>query len=149
MTAGNVAPMPVPTARLLLADDVAAVSALRAAALAEIVDARGGRLYEARPLPAPGEEARPCWVGELAGAVVGYLVASASGTLGRVDAVYVDHDCRSVGVGTAMLEPALAWMRARGCTDADAAALPGARATKNFFEESGFTARLLVVHRRL
>jgi len=141
--------MAVPSARPLTAGDVAAVTALRATALAEIAEARGGRLYEARPLPLPDDEARPCWVGELAGTVVGYLVASASGTLGRVDAVYVDHACRSVGVGTAMLEPALAWMEARGCTDADALALPGARATKNFFEEAGFTARLLVVHRRL
>ena len=32
---------------------------------------------------------------------------------------------------------------------ADAMALPGHRATKNFFEAHGFTARALVMHRRL
>jgi hypothetical protein len=37
----------------------------------------------------------------------------------------------------------------RGCSGVDATALPGNRATKNFFEESGFTARLLVMHHRL
>jgi hypothetical protein len=30
----------------------------------------------------------------------------------------------------------------------DAFALPGMRETKNFFEGSGFTARLLVMHRQ-
>lgn len=44
---------------------------------------------------------------------------------------------------------ALDWFVGAGCTGVDALALPGARATKNFFEENGFTARLLVVHRRL
>ncbi len=31
----------------------------------------------------------------------------------------------------------------------DTLALPGHRAAKNFFEESGFTARALVMHRAL
>ena len=31
----------------------------------------------------------------------------------------------------------------------DATALPGDRLTKNFFESNGFTARLLIMHRRL
>jgi hypothetical protein len=48
-----------------------------------------------------------------------------------------------------MMAEALAWMGRIGCTGVDALALPGARATKNFFEENGFTARLLVVHRPL
>jgi hypothetical protein len=43
----------------------------------------------------------------------------------------------------------IAWCRARGCTGMDAMALPGHRQTKNFFEESGFTARKLVMHHRL
>jgi GNAT superfamily N-acetyltransferase len=136
-------------ARLLAAADVEAVAALRETALAEIGELRGGRLYPARALPEPGDPDRPCWVGELAGTVVGYLAASASGTLGAIDGVYVDPGCRAVGVGTAMMTGALAWMERMGCTGVDALALPGARATKNFFEESGFTARLLVVHRTL
>ena len=43
----------------------------------------------------------------------------------------------------------VAWCRERGCLGIDAAALPGSRATKNFFEESGFSARLLVMHHAL
>jgi len=136
-------------ARLVTPGDAAAVDALCAAARAEIAGLRGGAQYPVRPVPPSGDPERPVWVGELEGTVVGYLAASAAGTTGVIDAVYVDPGCRAVGVGGAMLEEALAWMRSAGCDGADADALPGARQTKNFFEEAGFTARLLVVHRRL
>jgi len=137
------------SARPAAVPDVAAIAALREAALAELAGLRGADRYPVQPLPAPGDPARPLWVGELAGAVVGYLAASAAGTLGAIEAVYVDPGCRAVGVGRAMTELALDWFAGSGCTGVDALALPGARATKNFFEENGFTARLLVVHRRL
>ena len=39
--------------------------------------------------------------------------------------------------------------RAHDCLGIDARALPGHRATKNFFEAHGFTARVLVMHHRL
>jgi N-acetylglutamate synthase-like GNAT family acetyltransferase len=136
-------------ARLATPADVDAVGALCTAAQKEISGLRGGAQYPVRRLPAPADQARPLWVGELEGTVVGYLAASVSGAMGVIDAVYVDPGCRAVGVGSAMLEHALAWMAAAGCEGADASALPGARQTKNFFEEAGFTARLLVVHRRL
>jgi len=136
-------------ARLAVPQDAASVEALRVAALVEIDALRGGERYPVRTLPAPGDPARPLWVGEIAGTVVGFLAASRSGTTGTVDAVYVDAQCRAVGVGAAMLDAAVAWMRAMRCDAVDATALPGARQTKNFFEEAGLTARLLVVHRRL
>ena len=43
----------------------------------------------------------------------------------------------------------LEWCRDQGCRGVDALALPGMRATKNFFEESGFSARLIVMHHRM
>ncbi len=61
----------------------------------------------------------------------------------------MEPDAREVGVGEAVLARALEWATARGCIGVDAWALPGERATKNFFEAAGFTARLLVVHRSL
>jgi GNAT superfamily N-acetyltransferase len=136
-------------ARLVEPPDVAAVEDLRTAAVAEVRGLRGGAQYGVRPLPGPGDPARPMWVGELAGAVVGYLAAARDGATGTIDAIFVDPGCRAVGVGGAMLDAALAWMVGAGCTGVDAYALPGARHTKNFFEEAGLTARLLVVHRRL
>jgi GNAT superfamily N-acetyltransferase len=135
--------------RLWAPSDVQAVDALRAEARAEISGLRGGPRYPARPLPTIADPAYPVWVGLLEGVVVGFLAASVSGATGVVDAVYVDPGCRGVGVGAALLDQALAWMAAAGCEAADTNVLPGARQTKNFFEEAGFTARLLVVHRRL
>lgn len=141
------------TARPATGADSPAVFALAEAALAEQLPLRGGDLYavrEARPV-GPGSSV---WVGELAGAIVGYLAGRVEDLadarrLGVIDAVYVDPGCRSVGVGEAMMASALAWFVSRGCSGVDAIALPGARATKNFFEESGFTSRLLVMHHRL
>ena len=49
----------------------------------------------------------------------------------------------------AILRDLPAWCEKQGCSGMDAMALPGHRSTKNFFEESGFTARKLVMHHRV
>jgi GNAT superfamily N-acetyltransferase len=59
---------------------------------------------------------------------------------------FVDAEARAVGVGEAMLEALVAYCTREGCVGVDAFALPGHRAAKNFFEESGFTARAIVMH---
>lgn len=69
--------------------------------------------------------------------------------LGVIDELFVEEGLRGVGVGEAIMGALLEWFRAQRCSGIDAFALPGMRATKNFFEASGFTARLLVVHHRL
>ena len=147
----------VADARYLTNADLVVVGALRRDARAEAGLARGGDLYLARAavdVPVPGDPERPAWVGVLAGEVAGYLFGriqplADDRLLGLVDAIYVDADCRAVGVGEAMMAAAVAVFRDAGCFGVDALALPGARATKNFFEESGFTARMLVMHHRL
>ena len=48
-----------------------------------------------------------------------------------------------------MMGDLVAWCEEQGCAGMDAMALPGHRSAKNFFEESGFTARKLVMHHRL
>jgi GNAT superfamily N-acetyltransferase len=63
--------------------------------------------------------------------------------------LYVDPGAREVGVGEAMMDLVLGWCGERGATGIDAVALPGDRATKNFFERFGLTARAIVVHRSL
>jgi len=70
-------------------------------------------------------------------------------TLGVIGDLYVEPDARGVGVGEALMDALLVWASERGCQGVDATALPGDRATKNFFEGSGFTARLLVMHHRV
>lgn len=69
--------------------------------------------------------------------------------LGIVTDLFVDEGARSIGVGEAIVAALIAFCTDRECLGVDARALPGHRATKNFFEEHGFTARALVMHRRL
>jgi L-amino acid N-acyltransferase YncA len=63
--------------------------------------------------------------------------------------LYVEPDARAVGVGEAIATELVARATAAGCIGVDAFALPGHRATKNFFERAGFTARALVMHKPL
>lgn len=151
-------------ARLAVAADLARLAALCRQASAELAPARGGAMFlarEARPEPLEDrladELADPgalVAVGTLDGVVVGYAAVHTEDlgdgtTLGVLSDLYVEEPARQVGVGEALMDAALAWCRARGCVGIDATALPGDRATKNFFETNGFTARLLVMHRRL
>jgi GNAT superfamily N-acetyltransferase len=93
-------------------------------------------------------------VGTVDDVVVGYATGRVEslrdGTrLGVIDDLYVEPEARAVGVGEAMMDDLLPWFQARGCKGVDSTALPGLRATKNFFEESGFSARLIVMHHRM
>jgi GNAT superfamily N-acetyltransferase len=70
-------------------------------------------------------------------------------SLATIDLLYVIPEARAVGVGEAVLDDLVGWCRERGCAGVDVPALPGARETKNFLEAAGFSARLLVMHRKL
>jgi GNAT superfamily N-acetyltransferase len=69
--------------------------------------------------------------------------------VGAIDELYVSPEARRHGVGRSVAAVVLEWCRAQGCTGVDASALPGSRAVKSFFESERFTARVLVMHRRL
>lgn len=69
--------------------------------------------------------------------------------LGVVTDLFVDEGARSIGVGEAIVGALIEFCSGQECLGIDARALPGHRATKNFFEEHGFTARALVMHRAL
>jgi len=103
-----------------------------------------------------GAPDRTVLVGLFEGAVVGAAAGevlrtagSADRRLGRVVWCYVEPDARQVGTGSALVEHLLEWFAAQGCTDVDAPALPGDRATKQLYEHAGFKARLLVLHRAM
>ena len=67
--------------------------------------------------------------------------------LGVVTDLFVEEpDAREVGVGEVLVDTLVEHCRAAGCIGVDAAALPGHRAAKNFFETHGFTARALTMH---
>jgi len=94
------------------------------------------------------------WLGSYGGADLGFLLArdlpllpqGAGARRGLIEYVYVVPAAREVGVGEALLDAALAWLRERGISLFDAKVLPGQRSAKNFFEGAGFAARSIVMH---
>jgi len=145
-------------------DDLGRLSELARAAIAELTPTRGGAVWaarEARPEPVEdslkaslADDATRVVVGTIDGVPVGYAavrveVLNDGSRLGVIDDIFVEEGAREVGVGEAMMGDLVAWCETQGCAGMDAMALPGHRSTKNFFEESGFTARKLVMHHRL
>ncbi|MBV8560755.1 MAG: GNAT family N-acetyltransferase [Acidimicrobiia bacterium] len=145
-------------------DDLGRLAELARAAIAELTPMKGGTVWaarEARPEPIEGslraslaDDDTRVVVGTIDGFPIGYAVARVEvlndgSRLGVVDDIFVEPDAREVGVGEAMMSDLVSWCEERGCTGMDAMALPGHRSAKNFFEESGFTARKLVMHHRL
>jgi GNAT superfamily N-acetyltransferase len=143
--------------------DIPVLAELAEVAVAELQPMRGGDVFIAtrsgRPVAedlavATKDPDQLVLAGTLDDAIVGYARARVDmlpdgRRLGVVDDLFVLDGARGVGLGETLMDTILAWCRERGCRGVDAVALPGHRATKNFFEESGFTARLIVMHRRL
>lgn len=132
--------------------------------IAELAPSRGGAIWKAREArQEPIEDAfralladpqATVRVGTIDDVVIGYAVARSEkladgSVLGVVDDIFVEEGARGIGVGEAMMDQVVAWCRDLGCIGIDAMALPGHRQTKNFFEDNGFTARQLVMHKRL
>jgi ribosomal protein S18 acetylase RimI-like enzyme len=154
----------VEAARPATGEDVGRLAQLVGEAVAEQAEGRGGFIWARREARAtPAEDSLALLVedpgalvlaGTIDGCIVGYAVAvteqlRTGDRLGIVTDVYVEQGAREVGVGEALLDQVVAWCEAAGCVGIDALALPGNRQTKNFFESFGFTARAIVVHRRL
>jgi len=150
--------------RLAGRDDVPRLAELNRMAAAELTPTRGGEVWraaESRPEPVEkGLEAllddqdTLVVVGTIDGVAVGYAVVRVQylgdgSRLGVIDDIFVESEARGIGLGEAMMTDLVAWSVDRQCFGMDAMALPGHRQTKNFFEESGFTARKLVMHHSL
>ena len=150
--------------RPAVAEDLTRLTALARAAIDELADEKGGivwRRHAARREPLEEGLAEDLaradtqvLVGTIDDAVVGYSVTTVetlfdNGALAVVRDLFVEPEARGVGVGAAVMEAILAWAGERGCIGVDALALPGGRATKNFFESFGLVARAIVVHRDL
>jgi len=136
-------------------DDLARLAELTRAAIAELTPMKGGAVWAARSLKASlADENTRVVVGTIDDVPIGYAavhveVLNDGSRLGVVDDIFVEEGAREVGVGEAMMGDLMSWCGAEGCAGMDAVALPGHRSAKNFFEESGFTARKLVMHHRL
>jgi GNAT superfamily N-acetyltransferase len=151
----------VEAARRATAADVDRIAELFRLAMRELEPTRGGRLFalrEARSEPVETEllaaltdDRRGLWAGTIDDVVIGYAATHVEDLregyrLGVIDDLFVEPGARGVGVGEALMGELLEWGEEQGCGGLDTTALPGNRATKNFFEGSGFTARLLVMH---
>jgi GNAT superfamily N-acetyltransferase len=145
-------------------DDLPRLVELARSGVSELAPMKGGAVWVARnarrePLDvdlmaALDDPSRCALVGTIDETVIGYAVAHTEalgdGTrLGVVDEIFVEQEARGVGVGELMMGELVGWCREQGCFGIDVIALPGHRAAKNFFEESGFTARMIVMHHRL
>lgn len=167
MAADGVRTTAAEAARPAAAADVAEVRRLAGLAAVELEPLRGGGLFLAGdpgPLGAAagGDDAvasaiadpdHGVWIGTLDDVPVGYAAAhlktlSDGRRLAVATDLFVEPGARAVGVGEALAGEVMAWAKGLGAVGVDAWALPGARETKNFFEEQGFTARLLTMHHR-
>lgn len=154
---------PVEAVRPATPADLDRLVTLATEAVDEQRGSRGGAIWsrrEARRDPistlaaALDDEATTVVAGTLDEVIVGYGVLRLErlddgGLLGVVDDLYVEPAARGVGVGELLMGELVAHATEAGCVGIDALALPGNRATKNFFEASGLTARAIVVHRSL
>ena len=149
--------------RPAVAADVPRLAELNRAVVDELAPMRGGAVWKAREArQEPVEEALAellddpdvrVVVATIDSVIVGYAVVrlehlTDGSVLGVIDDIFVEEGARQVGLGELMINDLMAWCEERKCIGMDAMALPGHRATKNFFEESGFTARQLVMHHR-
>ena len=151
-------------ARRALIGDRDAVVGLARQGIAELFPHRGGGIWhrrEAHPEPLEtsvgalignDDQDHLVVVGTVDDMVVAYAVVAIEtlhdgDRLAVVSDLYVDPEARGVGLGEAMMDLLISWARKAGAVGIDALALPGDRATKNFFETSGLTARAILVHR--
>lgn len=135
-------------------------------ALAHLDGQRGGAVYrdvEARSLPiadtvdadldAADEGEADILLGRLGEVPVGYSVVryeqSRGGRIALLTDIYVEPEARGVGVGRSMMDAVIERAAHAGCSGVQSEALPGDRATKNFFEASGLVARKITVFRDL
>lgn len=145
--------------------DVPRLSELARSVRAEMEQQRGGVVFlarEARAEPLEDSlaaeladtEGHALFVGTIDDFVIGYAAVHiemlrTGDVLAVLTDLYVEEEARAVGVGEELMAAALEWSKSRHATAVDTYALPGDRNTKNFFEMSGFTARLLVMHHKL
>ncbi len=128
----------------------AELAPMRGGGIWAVREARGTPLDEAYRSVLDQPDARMV-VGTIDGVIVGFGAGQVErlqdeSRLGVVTDLFVHPEARAVGVGEAMLADLVEFFTARGCVGVDAMALPGHRASKNFFEESGFSARAIVMH---
>ncbi len=160
-------PLPLAGAPLSLPaqeEDCQALEELAREAFSEKSGQRGGQILlrgsfpnglDAETLSAVVRNSRASlWKGVYSGAVVGIALVvlielEDGGSIADLRVIYVLPGARGVGVGEALMRSVLSWAAAAGAEGVDSLALPGDRASKNFFEQFGLKARAILVHHSL
>jgi len=152
------------SARTARADDLKELERLASKANEETVQKRGGRTLSLQNPNYGGVKgffnsafenySTEVFVGVIDQAIVGFgiieLESLKDGTPhASIKALYVEQEARSVGVGEVLMEEMLTWANLHEAKAVDAIALPGDRATKNFFETHGLVARAIIVQKAL
>lgn len=124
-------------------NDIAVVAAHRRLSVVE------SSLYRGTPA-AIDTEASLTFVGGVGTTVFGSLSIGESAN-GRWDVihVFVETDAREIGIGDALLDECLAYLRQHDAVWLSASALPGDRAMKNLFERHGLVAQTIIVGKSL
>jgi GNAT superfamily N-acetyltransferase len=144
--------------------DIARIAELAVVMRAELSVMKGGAIWLQREAwPEPLEHSYRALlerddtlvvVGTIDDVVLGFGAAlieplRSGDALGVVTDLFVEEAAREVGIGEEIMDDLIAFCVGRHCIGIDGMALPGHRATKNFFEEHHFTARMLTMHHRL
>lgn len=148
--------------------DLAAIERLLNDAAEALSSERGGLMFLAREMAARpdlwgavsrhmGRLDRLVAVGTVDDVVLGLALArievlgarSRTDRLARLEFLWVDPEARSVGLGEKLAHRVANWAADQGAAGLDAHALPGNRDAKNFLEAAGYSARLIVMHKRL
>jgi GNAT superfamily N-acetyltransferase len=151
------------TARHGSVADIGTVASLALGGRQSLASARGGEEWLHREaLPEPLDQSYSALVTGLDSTVivgtidhveVGLLAlretSGAGGSVGDIVELYVIEGARGVGVGEAMMDLAIDWVRDRGMSGLGGRSLPGDRATKNLFETYGLVARSIEVYKAL
>ena len=152
------------TVRVARLADREILRSLAAEARAELSDKKGGDVDErldphradsrAGIVNAVEDPDATLLLGDIDGTPVGYGLMTLRSVVdgsshATVEEIFVLPEARSVGVGEAIIKALLDDARERGAVAVQSTALPGDRATKNFFESQGMVARSILVHRWL
>ena len=151
------------TSRAAALDEAGVVVNLMREGRAGLRDARGGGLWlDRQALQEPLEPLVDSllednqWLIQLAlidAVPLGVLVAEqetiSATPVAVVHEVFVVDAARGIGLGELMMDATVTWATEHDCIGVDGYALPGDRATKNFFETFGLVARGIVVHRSI
>lgn len=142
-------------------DDLPTIVPLVDAFLRDQRSQRGGEIWTTRSAPTLTPEALAraiddprqfvtlgCIDDHVAGVCVGaFEPLDATRLLAVVRCLYVQPECREVGVGSVLLDDVIERATEAGCIGVDATVLPGDRRGKNFFEMHGLVARAIDVYR--